>query len=515
LGGSIALYSAGSAPAGFSGEARAAAGNLGIVRGALGAAYGWDKGWIRVAGSAQKQDQVLDPSNQYRSTGAFVGLGRQLGENTLVTFNYFNSYSAVPIPIISTPYSSTSYYPSYDPNRQDFNRGQILSGTVRTQFSDVLSGELTIGQVLQVRLEPDLGSNVAPIPYSSSRNQVVGHVTWQPSSTGSLQVGIDGSEETAKSPDPSDFTESTMLHASARHLAILVDGQKELFTGFRAVASLRTERDRQTVPTATAAQADNSITQTTGKLGVNWILPKGFRVYANAGNGFSNPLLYNTIWNAQYQGDTLNNEKSRTAQAGASFASGPWKAGLEFSRTLFSSLVTYNEISTPSMPYGIYQNGSGIRIQSAELKGGYETAVWGLDGFYRNQEARDLQAPAGQEFTNTSVLRRPFQTLGANAYRILGDFRLEGRWSWIGPRYDYLGSSGMAFDQHYNDLSLSVAWSVQKDLTLTLRGENLMQPTTTLAQWMAGTRNGQNDASQIYGYPAQPPTVTLEVRYRF
>jgi hypothetical protein len=42
-----------------------------------------------------------------------------------------------------------------------------------------------------------------------------------------------------------------------------------------------------------------------------------------------------------------------------------------------------------------------------------------------------------------------------------------------------------------------------------------MQPTTTLAQWMAGTRNGQNDASQIYGYPAQPPTVTLEVRYRF
>ena len=42
-----------------------------------------------------------------------------------------------------------------------------------------------------------------------------------------------------------------------------------------------------------------------------------------------------------------------------------------------------------------------------------------------------------------------------------------------------------------------------------------MQPKTSLAQWQSGTRLFQNDASVTLGYPAQPPTVNLEVRYRF
>jgi hypothetical protein len=155
-----------------------------------------------------------------------------------------------------------------------------------------------------------------------------------------------------------------------------------------------------------------------------------------------------------------------------------------------------------------------VRIQSAEFKAGYETKVWGMDGFYRNQEVRDLQAAPDQQLSSAgSIVNSPFQTLGANGYRVLGDFRLEGRWSWIGPRYLYGVPGG--FRQHYNDLALSAVWNARKDLAFTLRGENLMQPKTSLAQWLAGTRDFQNDASQIYGYPAQPPTVTAEVRYRF
>jgi vitamin B12 transporter len=524
-GGAVALYSAAGAPAGFSGEARAAAGNEGIRKGSLAAAYGWDQGWIRVAGTAMREDQVLDPANPYRSTGTFVGLGQQAGENTLFTLNYFNSYAGVPIPIAYSDNGtgSRSLNPGqFDPNRQDFNRSQILSGTVRTQFSPVLTGELTVGQVLQTRLEPDLGSGAAPVPYSSSRNQMVGHVTWQPSDSASVTLGLDGSEESAKSPDPNDFTEQAMLSATARHLAVLAEGQKELFPGFRAVLSLRSEWDRQSLPAGAGDRTDNSNAQTTGKLGANWTLPAGFRVYANAGTGFSNPLLFNSVWNAQFDGARLNNEKSRTAQAGIGYAKGPWKASLEFSRTLFSDLVYYNYAGGRFIPAwgmlsGIYQNANSLRAQSAELKAGYETATWGAGGFYRNQEARDLQAPAGQAFYSISaVLRKPFQTLGANAFRVLGDFRLEGRWSWTGPRYDYFATTpNAAFKEHYNDLSLSVAWALRQDLSLTLRGDNLMQPNTTQAQWLARARDFQNDASQIFGYPAQPPTVTAEVRYRF
>lgn len=510
LGGAVAMYSSGSAPAGFQGEVRAGAGNEGIARGYLGATYGWDQGWVRMGAAAQREDQVLDPSNPYRSTGAYLGAGRQLGSDTLVTVNYYNTYSGVPIPIVYAGSAPRSSY-NFDADRQDFNRTQILSGTLRTEFSPELSGELTVGQVLQNRLEPNSTTDLPTDIYLSRRNQAVGHVTWQPSSAGSLTLGLDGSDETARSPDSS---ETGTLAASAKHMAILAEGQRELLPSLRAVASLRTERDSQTAPGA----PDNSLTQTTGKVGLNWTLPGGFRAYASAGTGFSNPLLYQSLFNAQYGGAPLENEKSRTAQAGVTYAAGPWKAGLELGRTLYSNLVFYNPALGPYIPSwfsnsGLYQNDSELRIQSAELKVGYETKVWGLSGFYRNQEARDLQQPAGQQLSSSAVVNRPFQTVGANVFRVLGDVRLDGRWSWVGPRYEY-GLAG-GFKEHYNDLSLSAAWSARKDLTLTLRADNLMQPKTSLAQWLAGARDFQNDASQIYGYPAQPPTVTAELRYRF
>ena len=515
LGGAVALYSAGSAPAGASGEIRAAAGNQGIVRGALGAAYGWDQGWVRVAVTGQKEDQVLDPSSQYRNSGTFLGLGRQLGEDTLVTASYVNDYSKVPAPISYV--SDNPPYRAYDPDRADSSRTQVASATVRTQFSATLSGELTLGQVLQNRLEPNT-TDQAMNPFDSRRNQAVGHLTWEPSRATSLTLGLDGSEEHASNPD---LLDTTLLTASATHLAVLAEGSQELCPDLRAVASLRTERDRQSSPSGQGPAGATSIAQTTGKLGLNWILPKGFRAFANAGTGFSTPLLYDALFNAQYGGVALDNEKSRSAQAGLTYASGPWKAGLVLSRTLFSSLVYYDPtggVYIPSWQYnsGIYRNGSQLRTQSAELKGGYATAVWGLSGFYRNQEARNLAAASGQQLsTAASMVRSPFQTLGADAFRVIGAVKLSARWSWIGPRYEYGLPTGTAFNQHYNDLSLAAAWTARKDLTLTLRGDNLLQPRTTLAQWQAGSRDFQNDASQEFGYPAQPPTVNLEVRYRF
>jgi vitamin B12 transporter len=520
LGGAVALYSAGSPSAGFSGDLRAAAGNQGLLKGQLGTAYGWDKGWIRVAGTAEREDSVMDPANRYRTTAGFVGLGRQLGEDTLVTANYFNTYSGVPIPIVYVT-NSPRTASQFDPQRQDFDRTQIISGTVRTQFSPVLSGELTLGQVLENRLEPDVNTNQPTAYYLSRRDQVVGHVTWQPSAKGSLTVTMDGSEETALAPDLAGINQ---LSAEARHLAVVLDGQRELMPNLRVTGSLRTERDRGTAPSANAGTLEDDRTVATGKLGLNWILPEGFRIYGNAGTGFSNPLLYNTIFNANYGGVPLDNEKTRTAQTGLSYAAGPWKAGVELTRTLYSNLVYYDPnggVPVPAWggyPSGIYRNGSQIRIQSAEFKGGYATALWGLDGFYRNQEARALQDSPDQQLSDTAVVRRPFQTLGLHGFRVLGAVRVEGRWSWTGPRYDAdinPDGSSAAFKEHFNDLSLWAVWTVREDLSLTLRGDHLMQPNTTEAQWLAGTRDFQNDASQIYGYPAQPPTVSLEVRYRF
>ena len=112
------------------------------------------------------------------------------------------------------------------------------------------------------------------------------------------------------------------------------------------------------------------------------------------------------------------------------------------------------------------------------------------------------------------MVNRPFQSLGLSGHRVLGPVRLDARWSWTGGSYQY-GMPPFAFKAHFNDLTLAAVYAVRKDLTVTLRGDHLLQPRTSLAQWLTGAQAFQNDASQIYGYPAQPPTATLEARYRF
>jgi outer membrane cobalamin receptor len=505
MGGAVALYSSGSPRAGFSGEALGAVGNEGIVRG--------DTGWVRFALSGQREDEVLDPPNQYRSTGTFLGLGRQAGDNTLVTMNYYNNYAAMPTPNsfagVGSPYNT------WIAQQQTYNRTQDLDATVRTQFSPTLSGELTLGQVLQDSLLPGMGYGVVSYtPYGSRQNQMVGHVTWQPSAKASFVVGVDASE--AHAAVPNQVTYVGNVYGNATHMAALVEGQGEIVPNLRVVGSVRTERDHDDLPNASSGRSATNVTETTAKVGVNWTLPGGFRAYANAGTGFSSAPLFDSIYNFQNGGQALSNEKSHAAQAGLTFGSGPWKAGLVLSRTLFSSLIYFDSSMTSSTNfYGLYANGNQIRIQSAELKGGYETTRWGVTGFYRNQETRDLEAIPGDQLISPSAGTAPFQTLGLRGFRVMGDVRVDVRWSWIGPRYQYGSPTLYPFDQHYNDLGFSAAWAVRKDLTLTLRGDNLMQPKTSLAQWQSGTRLFQNDASVTLGYPAQPPTVNLEVRYRF
>jgi len=519
--GVVALFSAGHAPDGFSGQVRLGQGTQDIQQGAFAPAWGWGSGWVRASLSAQREDGATTADNPYRSSGAFVGLGQQVGTDTLLTLNYVNAFSGVPIPIVyvSAPPRDPS---QYVPARQDFSRMEVLSGALRTVLAPALTAELTLGQVLQVRLEPDYLTNAATDRYLSRRNQSTGTLTWKASDATTLQAGFDASGETAFSygSDP----------ASGRHLALFLEDQWELGPALRLVGSVRQERDRLTFPTGPGASQDDAVNHATWKLGVNWLLGSGFRCYASSGTAFANPLLFQTVYNAQNnppaQNPPLDNEKSTTTQAGLTFERGPWKAGVELSRTAYGNLIYFNpDTGTYIDQYGgywtgSYQNGSNLLLQSARFTLGYRTAAWSLEGFYRNQEFRDRDAAAGQEFLNSAVLRRPFQVLGFNGHRTFGRLRLEARWSWTGPRYDYGVpnpgyNASAAFKEHFNDLGVLAAWSLRRNLTLTLRGDHLLQPRTSAAQWLAGARDFQNDASQVYGYPAQPPTGTLEVRYRF
>jgi outer membrane cobalamin receptor len=514
--GVVALYSAGRAPEGFSGQVLAGAGNMDIRESAFASAYGWNSGWVRASVSAKQEAGPTEADNNYRSIGTSLGLGQQLGADTLLTVNYLNTFSGVPLPIIYVNYPPQAQTASqYDPARQDLNRTQVVDATLRSSLAQGLTGELTLGQVLQNRLEPDFMTNAPTDAYLSRRNQALGSLTWKATAATTLQGGFEAYEETASSV--SGF--GTPDAATGRHLAVYVEDQFEATRDLRFVASVRDERDRLTFPTAQNGYQDDAIDHATWKLGINALLGGGFRVFASAGTAFSNPILFQTIWNAQYQGQTLNNEKSTTYQTGLTYEAGAWKAGLVLSRTLYDSLIAYNPYLGPVIDSygdqsGVYQNGANLRLQSAQFTLGYSVSAWSLEGFYRNQEFQDEQAPAGLALQTSSVVERPFQSLGLSGHRTFGQLRVEARWAWTGGSYQY-GYPDFAFKEHFNDLSLLAAWRLRKDLTLTLRGDHLMQPRTSYAQWLSGAQAFQNDASQIYGYPAQPPTVTLEARYKF
>ena len=518
--GVVALYSAGHAPEGFSGQVMAGAGNQAIRETAFAPAYGWGSGWVRAAIVAKQEDGATPADNPYRSNGVNVGIGQQLGKDTLLTVNYLNTYSGVPIPIIYVNYPPTPQNANqYDPTREDFSRMQVLDATLRSALTADLTGELTVGQVLQNRLEPGYVPGQAMNSYLSRRNQALGSLTLKINAAHTVQAGFEAYEETAGSasgfgtPDP----------AEGRHLALFLEDQFAITRDLRLVASVRDEKDRLTFPTASGAAQDDDVSRATWKLGVNAILGGGLRFYASAGTAFANPILFQTIWNAQYQtagsSQALRNEQSATEQAGLTYEHGPWKAGLQLSRTLYANLVTYNPYLGPVIDQygdqsGLYQNGADLRLQSAQFTGGYEATTWSLQGFYRNQEFRDEQAPAGQGLATDNVVNRPFQSLGLNGHRSFGQVRLEARWAWTGADYQY-GMPPFTTKTHFNDLTLAAIWNVRKDLSVTLRGDHLLQPRTSYAQWLAGSNAVQNDASQVYGYPAQPPMVTLSARYHF
>jgi outer membrane cobalamin receptor len=518
LGGVVALYTPGSAPKGFSGGAALKSGSHDNTAFQFTPAYGWDTGWVRAAIGAEEADPATQAANTYRAVNSYLGYGQQLGESTLLTFDYLNAYTGVPIPIVFASYG-TDPRPDYAYNetRDSSNRIEVYSGALHTMFSPTVRGEFSLGQITQDRMEPlSDGIDSAGSEYTSRRNQFSGNVIWDITPVDSLQVGTEAYEEFATTPDA--VNELIRNSAKARHLALLLEGAMEPITNFRIVGSLRTQRDQQIITPQNSPETETQITQITGKLGVNWQFASSWRIYASAGTGFSNPLLSEALWNSHYGGDPLDNEKSRSYQAGITYQSGPWQAGLELSRTLFSSLVYYDPNGGVYIPdwymnSGVYRNGSDIRIQSAEISGGYGTPTWGVKGFYRNQEARDQTVSENRQLKTDAVVRRPFQSFGFMAYAVMGWVRLDARWSWFGSRYEY----GLpdAYRTHFNDLSLSATLTATPALSFTLRGDHLLQRVSSKEEFLDRLHDFQNDAEQVYGFPATPPTWTLEARYRF
>jgi outer membrane receptor protein involved in Fe transport len=381
-------------------------------------------------------------------------------------------------------------------------------GSLRTSFNSSWTGELSLGHVLMGRMEPGSSGFSA---YDSSRNQAVGRLGWTPSERQRLTLSVDAYKESAFTP----AFPSGRDKGSGRHIGMDVEGSFEPTDALRLLGVVRQQWDRQRYEPqgSTLSVPETRSDQLTWKLGINVKLVEGFRVYASGGKAFGLPLLSAVMYNAT-SGVTelLGDEQSNFIILGSSWEHGPWSVKLEANRTNFEHLVYFDLNSYQ------YANGSHIQTQSAQLTVGYQKKVWGLEGFYRNQEARDLEAPHNMQLRTPAVLRRPFQSLGLKGHLLVAPFRFDAHWSWFGPRYENFGGYPAiigASKVHFNDLGVSATWMARNNFTLTLRGEHLLQPKLSVADWENRTTDGDNDAYQIFGFPAQPPTWTLEARYRF
>ncbi len=505
-GGVIALYSAGSPAAGFTGTASLGLGTKGIRRGTFNPAYSWGNGWVRSGIQAMEEALPTSTPKPFRSIGGSLNLGQSWGESLLTTLTYRNHYLGSPIPY-NWDYGTWPLPParSYEPEREYSQRSEQLVGSLKWTLSPAWAGDLAVGHLTDERKEPNYGM-VGQHRLLSQRTQAVANLNWSGARSG-VGFTLDAQEEAGKSVGAAGISKGI-----GRHSALVGEAHLEPFEGLRLVASLRTQEDRIQIKDEDGTQvAENKGSQATYKVGVNGILPGGFRVYFSHGSAYNTPLLYQVLTN-QFAGlAKLDNETSRTTQAGLQWERRGWSARLQASRTIYDHVVTYDWAS------GGYLNANDLRIQSLEGAFGRRTSSWGVEVTARSQEARRTDLPESQQFLGGGAAGRPFAQFGLQAFLKVGTLRLDGRWARSGGGYFWFDDkSGLdANKTHFNDVALSAALELGSAWTLTLRGEHLLQPRTTREGWLAAEHLGRNDAYTIPDFPAQGPTAALELRYRF
>lgn len=505
-GGVVALYSAGPSKQGLSGEALVGLGNRGVKQGQASPAFGWGSGWARLDLRGAREDQSTETTNPFRSTGAALNLGQQVGSDGVATLTYRNHFQGTPIPYDGGyPPPNYEFSRVYSPNRESTLRNEQLIGSYRQSFGEALLAEFSVGQNLQDRVEPGFGS--FPDRYHSQRDQGVGTLSWTPSSGFRLSGMLDVFDEAATTPEGD--------HAKGKHLALGLEGAFDLAPSIRIVASLRNQKDRiayrfsdgSTVPERATSAA-------VGKLGINWLVASGARIYASFGTSYNTPDLFSLIYHFSKRPGDLQNEKSKTLQVGGAVEQGPWSAKLEASRTSYGSVIFYVPLPWPD---DHYENGTHLRVQGIEGSLAFKRSEWMIQVFARSQEARNQSQPEEKQLKAGGAIGRPFFTGGLRGSATFGDWSFFARWSWVGSSYQYFDDLGgvSGARTHFNDLALGMIRKLAENLSLEARGEHLLQPRWTKEDWLSGKRFRENDAYLVPTFPAPGPTITVALRYRY
>ncbi len=506
-GGVVALYSAGPAMAGFSGTATLTVGNREVRQAQVSPAFGWNGGWVKASASASQEAQSIPADQPFRTVGSALNFGQQIAENGLLTLTYRNHYRGTPLPFSGTYTPPTwEYSRVFDPSRESAERDQNLVGAYRQVLGNDWLVEVNFGHLTNQRVEPGMNQGDPNETFRGQRNQALGSLTWTPMKGVQVNLLLDHSGET---------TNLSGNGATGLHDAAALEFSREWESGFRAVASGRYQKDsiRYTFSAGGSLPARDS-DRFVYKAGLNWLSKGGLRLYASYGTSYNTPDLSMFTHNLAKGYGELGNETSHGGQIGASLTHGPWQIKLEGSRTLYDQVVNYLSLGYPNYKY---ENGTNLRVQGIESSLLYAERTWNLEGFVRSQEARNLSQVLESQLTTSGAAGRPFLTGGLRGAAAWGDWKLAGRWSYTGSSYQYFDDLGSVDGArtHFNDLSLALTWTALRSLSLTLRGEHLMQRAWSKEAWLEGRLMRKNDAYLLPVFPTQGPTVSLEARYRF
>jgi len=493
-GGVVALSSPGAPQTGFSGELGGALGTTSLRTGRSRNAYGWGSGWVRAELAATSQDQPTATDRPYRANGIYLGLGQNLGEDTLLTIHHRETYQATPIPW-NWDFANQR---TYTPEREASFRQESTSLGLHGELGHALRSDLALG-----RVELHRDSRFDPYPYhpTSRRDQVLETLSLvQPRWQASLL--LDGSAER-------QWTTDLAAQAQAHHGAVALEASGEPAEGLRLVGSLRRQRDR--LLQEGGGSPESTLWQSTWKAGLNF--RKGsWRAYASTGTSFNTPSLYALGANLANGKPQPGNEESRSTVAGLGWSTGPWTLRVDANRIQYDRLLNFVPLGGWN---GYYENRNQVRVQGAELTAAWQGQGTQVEAFARSQEGRDFTLPKDRQLT--FFQNRPFFTGGLRGATTLGDLTLSGRFAFIGHRYVYSSDAGgtAAEHTHFVDLAFQASYRLRKDLDLVLRADHLLQDPLSRADWEQQRDVGRNNVALVPGYPAPTRSLTFEARYRF
>jgi len=519
-GGVIAMYSAGPARQGLSGEFRGAAGTRGIAGASAAPAYGWDGGWVRLGASTSREDASIPADLPYRTVSTSLNAGQKVNEDGLVTLSLRDHYRGTPLPFASEyPAPDFAFTPRFVPGRGNSERDRDAIVSYRQILNPAWAFEASFGHVANERVEPAMTLGDPSELYQGQRNQLVGSLTWTPLKGTQVNFLLDGTAESADLHGAQASGSQASVpwdHATATHLAAATELSWEGEGGLRAVVSGRFQKDA--IDYLIAKPAPHRVPRRDTdrfvyKAGLNWLSKSGVRLYASYGTSYNTPVLYQLVQNLANEYGDLANETSHGGQVGAGYERGSWLFKVEASRTEYDQVVHY--VSMPYPQYR-YENGTNLRVQGVEATAAFTGVGWRLEGFARSQEARNMDQPGPSQFSTSGAAGRPFFTSGLRGTATWKDWRVSGRWSYTGSSYQYFDIPGLVLGErtHFNDVSLALTWSPVKSLSWTLRGDHLLQDAWTKEDWLSGRMSGRNDTYLLPVFPVSGRTFTLEVKYR-